>query len=148
VVLRYARRPRLDLLARNLDGVPALSAHKVMMVLSGAATSIDGLTLRRTEDVDLTRTGKRLEISVHGGQSDTLTLGLELVVQLLSGAEPVGGDESFLDCRPLLGRSRDRQRFSVHFTHLTTARARASTLDKTKATIAPITIVAPGGAST
>src|ERR671918_447928 len=66
VMLRHSFGPRLDLLACHLDGVPALSADQVVMVLAGATAPIAGLAFGRTEDVDFARTGKRLEVSVHG----------------------------------------------------------------------------------
>jgi len=91
VMLRHARRPRFDFVARNLNGIAALSADQVVMVLAGATLPVDGFTVGRAQNIDLARAREGLEISVHRRQTDAPPLGLELVVKLLRRSEPLSG---------------------------------------------------------
>ena len=147
-MLRYPRGPRLDLVARNLDGIAAPSADQMMMVLAGATLPVDCFAFGRAENVDLAGGRESLKVPVNGCKADTLALGLELVMKLLGGPKSFGGAKCLFDGRSLPGRPLGHHRFLVHIPHHTTARARAKKLARTKATIAAITIVAPGGAST
>lgn len=147
-MLGYARGPGFDFVARNLNGIAALIADQMVMVFAGATLPVDGFAVGRAEDIDLARGRESLEVPVHGRQADAPTLGFELVVELLRGSEPLSSTKCLLDGRPLLGRPLGPSRVLVHVLHHTTARARAKTLARTKATIAAITIVAPGGAFT
>jgi len=147
-MLRHPSGPRLDLVARNLDGIAAPSADQMMMVLAGATLPVDCFAFGRSKNVDLAGGREGLKVPVYGCKADTLPLGLKLVMKLLGGPESFGRAKCLFDCRSLSGRPLGASRFLVHIPHHTTARARAKTLARTKATIAAITIVAPGGAST
>ena len=75
-MLRYPRGPRLDLVARNLDGIAAPSADQMMMVLAGATLPVDCFAFGRAENVDLAGGRESLKVPVHGCKADALPLGL------------------------------------------------------------------------
>lgn len=75
--------PAFDLGPFHLDGVAALPADEVMMVLVAGATAVAGLAVVAAQRVELTGVGQGAYLVVDGGKRDVLALCLELGVELL-----------------------------------------------------------------
>ena len=67
---RHPVGPRLDLVTRHLDSETARTAHEMVMMVSGSALAVDGLSVRADQSVDLSGGGQILEFPIDGGQSD------------------------------------------------------------------------------
>ena len=78
--------PAFDRRALDLDGASAPSAHEVVVVRGGAA-AVDGFTVVGAQHVDGAVPGERLQGAVHRCEADRLTVGAQLRVQILRGAE-------------------------------------------------------------
>ncbi len=88
-------RPALDGWTSDLDRATAVATHEVV-VMSAAALSVDALAVLADDDVDLARSGKGSQGSVHGREADVVALVAQVVVQFLARAKVVDlveGDE-------------------------------------------------------
>lgn len=140
VAARHARGPALDLFALDLEGLPARSAHDMVMMLSVRAAPVDGLAVRLPDDVDLAGLGKSLQCPVHRSQPNATSGGAEIIVEILSATKTVDGIERCSDIGALASGS-----------HAVLCAASVIANDATAANahavMAPKTIVAPGATS-
>lgn len=95
--------PAFDLRSFDFDGAAAVAADDVVVVVAGGAATVASFAVVAAEGIELAGVGERAHLVVDGGERDVLALGLELGVQLLRGAEPVGGFQESGD-GPLLPR--------------------------------------------
>jgi hypothetical protein len=66
----HSANPFFDLRGFYLDRATARPAHKMMMMIVGLAQSVEGFTLGRCNDVNLSGIGMGLQIPIDGRQPD------------------------------------------------------------------------------
>ena len=108
-----SRGPLLDIGALYLDRRTARPAHQMVVVVPRSTQSVDGFSPRGMKHVHFASGRHRAELAVDGRKPDRSAVVVDVLVQLLSGAECAGSRERVCDRRALFGLSHDYSRANI-----------------------------------
>ena len=101
----HRRDPFFKLACPQVFSTPAVTADQVVVVSLSVALSVERLALSGAQNIDLVVFGQRLEVAIHGCQTDLVPASGEVLKYLLCAAEVAVLAEVVENRLALLGHS-------------------------------------------